>query len=155
MMRFPTPHCWHPLYAGETGNLLLYQFSPTKFRWGQYKKGKLFSYYLSPSNYIFRNGLFYKLRQRLFPTRLNGSIGSHFPAGWPRRRFGRRSPAGPISASPATYLMSTEQTPVFFAAPKYPAMLSKLAKGRTESYGDSARGPTWQSHEQRFPAALQ
>ena len=53
------------------------------------------------------------------------------------------------------YLMSTEQTPVFFAAPKYPAMLSKLAKGRTESYGDSARGPTWQSHEQRFPAALQ
>lgn len=52
-------------------------------------------------------------------------------------------------------LMSTEQTPVFFAAPKYPAMLSKLAKGRTESYGDSARGPTWQSHEQRFPAALQ
>lgn len=51
--------------------------------------------------------------------------------------------------------MSTEQTPVFFAAPKYPAMLSKLAKGRTESYGDSARGPTWQSHEQRFPAALQ
>ena len=55
----------------------------------------------------------------------------------------------------ADYLMSTEQTPVFFAAPKYPAMLSKLAKGRTESYGDSARGPTWQSHEQRFPAALQ
>lgn len=55
----------------------------------------------------------------------------------------------------ATTLMSTEQTPVFFAAPKYPAMLSKLAKGRTESYGDSARGPTWQSHEQRFPAALQ
>ena len=54
-----------------------------------------------------------------------------------------------------SYLMSTEQTPVFFAAPKYPAMLSKLAKGRTESYGDSARGPTWQSHEQRFPAALQ
>ena len=53
------------------------------------------------------------------------------------------------------YLMSTEQTPVFFAAPKYPAMLSKLAKGRTESYGDSARGSTWQSHEQRFPAALQ
>ena len=53
------------------------------------------------------------------------------------------------------YQMSTEQTPVFFAAPKYPAMLSKLAKGRTESYGDSARGPTWQSHEQRFPAALQ
>ena len=53
------------------------------------------------------------------------------------------------------YIMSTEQTPVFFAAPKYPAMLSKLAKGRTESYGDSARGPTWQSHEQRFPAALQ
>ncbi len=53
------------------------------------------------------------------------------------------------------YVMSTEQTPVFFAAPKYPAMLSKLAKGRTESYGDSARGPTWQSHEQRFPAALQ
>lgn len=52
-------------------------------------------------------------------------------------------------------VMSTEQTPVFFAAPKYPAMLSKLAKGRTESYGDSARGPTWQSHEQRFPAALQ
>ena len=52
-------------------------------------------------------------------------------------------------------LMSTEQTPVFFAAPKYPAMLSKLAKGRTESYGDSARGSTWQSHEQRFPAALQ
>ena len=55
----------------------------------------------------------------------------------------------------SAYLMSTEQTPVFFAAPKYPAMLSKLAKGRTESYGDSARGPTWQSHEQRFPAALQ
>ena len=52
-------------------------------------------------------------------------------------------------------VMSTEQTPVFFAAPKYPAMLSKLAKGRTESYGDLARGPTWQSHEQRFPAALQ
>lgn len=56
---------------------------------------------------------------------------------------------------PSSNLMSTEQTPVFFAAPKYPAMLSKLAKGRTESYGDSARGPTWQSHEQRFPAALQ
>ena len=104
MMRFPTPHCWHPLYAGETGDLLLYQFSPTKFRWGQYKKGKLFSYYLSPSNYIFHNGLFYKLRQRPFSTWLNRSIGSHFPAGWPRRRFGRRSPAGPISASPATYL---------------------------------------------------
>ena len=59
-----------------------------------------------------------------------------------------------LEGKPA-YLMSTEQTPVFFAAPKYPAMLSKLAKGRTESYGDSARGPTWQSHEQRFPAALQ
>ena len=52
-------------------------------------------------------------------------------------------------------LMSTEQTPVFFAAPKYPAMLSKLAKGRTESFGDSARGLTWQSHGRRFPAALQ
>ena len=60
-----------------------------------------------------------------------------------------------LNGDPETYLMSTEQTPVFFAAPKYPAMLSKLAKGRTESYGDSARGPTWQSHEQRFPAALQ
>ena len=60
-----------------------------------------------------------------------------------------------ISVSNLFNLMSTEQTPVFFAAPKYPAMLSKLAKGRTESYGDSARGPTWQSHEQRFPAALQ
>ena len=48
-------------YAGETGNLLLYQFSPTKFRWGQYKKGKLFSYYLSPSNCIFRIGIFDKL----------------------------------------------------------------------------------------------
>ena len=59
------------------------------------------------------------------------------------------------SSSNISSLMSTEQTPVFFAAPKYPAMLSKLAKGRTESYGDSARGPTWQSHEQRFPAALQ
>ena len=60
-----------------------------------------------------------------------------------------------LPPSEVVYLMSTEQTPVFFAAPKYPAMLSKLAKGRTESYGDSARGPTWQSHEQRFPAALQ
>ena len=59
------------------------------------------------------------------------------------------------SSVPIIIVMSTEQTPVFFAAPKYPAMLSKLAKGRTESYGDSARGPTWQSHEQRFPAALQ
>lgn len=67
------------------------------------------------------------------------------------------SKVGSIIETPGFYsnLMSTEQTPVFFAAPKYPAMLSKLAKGRTESYGDSARGPTWQSHEQRFPAALQ
>ena len=55
----------------------------------------------------------------------------------------------------AEELMSTEQTPVFFAAPKHPVMLSKLAKGRTESYGDSARGPTWQSHGQRFLAASQ
>ena len=61
----------------------------------------------------------------------------------------------PFAFGSKLYIMSTEQTPVFFAAPKYPAMLSKLAKGRTESYGDSARGPTWQSHEQRFPAALQ
>ena len=60
-----------------------------------------------------------------------------------------------LNGDPETYLMSTEQTPVFFAAPKYPAMLSKLAKGRTESFGDSARGLTWQSHGRRFPAALQ
>ena len=60
-----------------------------------------------------------------------------------------------LNGDPETYLMSTEQTPVFFAAPKYPAMLSKLAKGRTESYGDSARGPTWQSHGQRFLVASQ
>ena len=104
MMRFPTPHCWHPLYAGETGNLLLYQFSPTKFRWGQYKKGKLFSYYLSPSNYIFHNGLFYKLRQRPFSTWLNRSIGSHFPAGWSRRQSCRGIPADPTSAFPAKQL---------------------------------------------------
>ena len=55
----------------------------------------------------------------------------------------------------AVYLMSTEQTPVFFAAPKHPVMLPKLAKGGAESFGDSARGPTWQSHGQRFPAASQ
>ena len=60
-----------------------------------------------------------------------------------------------LTIKEAFYLMSTEQTPVFFAAPKYPAMLSKLAKGRTESFGDSARGLTWQSHGRRFPAALQ
>ena len=52
-------------------------------------------------------------------------------------------------------LMSTEQTPVFFAVSKHPATPRKLAKGRAESFGDSARGPTWQSHGQRFLAASQ
>lgn len=100
MMRFPTPHCWHPLYVGKAGDLPLYQFSPTKFRWGQYKKGKLFSYYLSPSNCIF---LYWDIRQIM-----------NSPAEQVKRYPGPRpvssstilqgEPAGPTSAFPAKQL---------------------------------------------------
>ena len=53
------------------------------------------------------------------------------------------------------YFISTEQIPVFFVESKCHATWPKFAKGRTESFGDSARGLTWQSHGRLFPAALQ
>ena len=52
-----------------------------------------------------------------------------------------------------SYVMSTEQTAISCEGARWRAAPPKSAKGRSESCGDSAAGPTWQSHGRPFHAA--